>query len=186
MINSPKPWNLLSVKDVSVGEWMPIEARTYQKPDGNIVEDFTVTTLEDVSLIIPITPDKKIIMIKQFKPGAGEVTIEFPGGRLKPGENYLAGAKTELMEETGMMSEEFIELGETVTFPTKGSERIMNYLSLNTVKTSDQNLDEHEDIQILEFTPAEINQMIIVGEINTAPSITLWYLAKTKHPQYFK
>lgn len=179
-----KTWKLLSKTDKSLSKWFPVEERVYQKPDGSIVDDFTVLMVEDVSLIIPVTSEKKIIMVKQFKPGADQITLEFPGGRLKTDQDYLAGAQAELLEETGMQADQFIELGETVTFPTKGSEKIMNFIALNVEKVSEQKLDEHEDIEIVECTANEIDQMILSSEINTAPSITLWYLAKEKQKQY--
>jgi len=175
-----QPWKLISKKDVSISNWFPVEERTYKKPDGGIIDDFTVLTVENVSLVIPVTADRKIVMVSQFKPGADQVTLEFPGGRLKPGENYLEGAKTELYEETGMITDQFIELSETITFPTKGSERVMNFIALNVRKVSEQSLDEHEDIDLVELSASEIDEMISSGEINTAPSITLWYLAKDK------
>lgn len=186
MQNKLSPWQLVSKIDVSVSKWFPIEERIYQKPDGNIVNDFTVATLEDVSLVLPVMLDGKIVMVEQFKPGANQLTLEFPGGRLKPGEDFLDGAKTELLEETGMQAEMFIELGKTITFPTKASETIMNYIALNSYVVGQQTLDENEDIAIHFFQSNEIDQMISNGVINTAPSITLWHLAKVKNPKYFE
>jgi 8-oxo-dGTP pyrophosphatase MutT (NUDIX family) len=173
-------WELLSSKDISPSKWMPVEERVYQKPDGGIVDDFSVVVTENVSLIIPITTQGKIILAEQFKPGAGKLTLEFPGGRLKPDQSYLQAAEAELREETGMVAGEFIELGETITFPTKGSERIMNFIATGCRKIGEQSLDEHEDIDLVELSASEIDEMITSGEINTAPSITLWYLAKDK------
>jgi len=46
----PIKWKLLSAKDVSPSKWFTIEERTYELPDGRIVDDFTVTTLANVSL----------------------------------------------------------------------------------------------------------------------------------------
>lgn len=181
MSSKIKPWKLLSTKDISVSRWFPIEERVYQKANGQIVDDFSVTTVENVSLILPITPDHTIIMVRQFKPGAGEITTEFPGGRLKPGEDYLAGARTELLEETGMTAKKFLEMGETITFPTKGTERVMNYLALDVIKVTDQNLDENEEIEVNEYSFERVQQMISDGTVNTAPSITLWYLAMAKY-----
>lgn len=83
------PWRLISKKDVSVGKWFPIEERTYELPDGKIVDDFTVTTLSDVSVIIPFMKDGTILMCRQFKPGAGEMTYEFPGGRMESDHKIL-------------------------------------------------------------------------------------------------
>ena len=78
-----KKWKLLSKKDVSPSKWFPIEARTYELPDGRIFNDFTVTTLADVAMIIPITVDRKVVMVRQFKPGVEDIIIEFPAGRIE-------------------------------------------------------------------------------------------------------
>lgn len=168
-----KPWRLLSKKDASVGKWFPIEERTYELPDGKVVDDFTVTTLPDVSLIIPFMKDGTIAMCHQFKPGAGELTYEFPGGRMEDNhDNFKDTAYHELLEETGIKATEFHFVGETVTFPTKASERVNTYYILDGEVNAEQQLDENENIEVVYFTPQQIDQMIIDGKINTAPSMS--------------
>lgn len=175
-----KDWELLSVKQQNLGGWLPIEERTYKKNDGKVVDDFSVVTVANVSMVIPVLENGRIVMVKQFKPGAGELTLEFPAGRLKPDQNYEEAARMEMMEETGMEVGELIEVGETVTFPTKGSERVMGYVGRDVRKTETQCLDEHEEIEVVDFSRDEISQMVIDGRINTAPSITVWHLANAK------
>jgi len=179
-----EPWKLISKKDVSVGKWFPMEERTYQLPDGKIVDDFTVTTLLDVSLIIPFMKDGTIAMCYQYKPGAGEMTYEFPGGRREADhKDFIDTAYHELKEETGVDAEEFHFIGETITFPTKASERVNNYYILNGEVNSQQNFDDNEDIKVVFFTPQEIDQMIIDGKINTAPSMAAWLQLKLLYPE---
>ena len=71
---SIQKWKLLSAKDVSPSTWFPIEARTYQLPNGKIIEDFTVTTLADVAMIIPMTTEGKLVLVNQYKPGVDAVS----------------------------------------------------------------------------------------------------------------
>ena len=98
-----QPWKLISKKDVSVGEWFPLEERTYQLPDGEIVDNFTVTTLSDVAMIVPFMKDGTIAMCRQFKPGANKISLEFPAGRIElHHKNLEETAKEELREETGI------------------------------------------------------------------------------------
>jgi hypothetical protein len=98
-----KKWQLLSSTDVSPSKWFPVEKRKYKHPNGQIIDDFTVTTLADVSMIVPITKDGKIVIVRQFKPGADEFTLEFPAGRReKDHTSFLATAHHELEEETGI------------------------------------------------------------------------------------
>lgn len=182
-----KVWKLISKKDVSVGRWFPLEERTYELPDGRIIDDFTVTTLSDVSMVIPFTPEGKVIMCHQFKPGAGELTYEFPGGRIEDRHaDFEAVAKAELVEETGIVADQVYFFGETVTFPTKASERVKNYYVLNAVVSREPEFDETENIELVYFTPSEIDEKIKAGEINTAPSLSAWLQLKLKHPELLR
>jgi 8-oxo-dGTP pyrophosphatase MutT (NUDIX family) len=179
-----QPWKLVSTKDVSVGKWFPIEERTYELPDGRIVDDFTVTTLPDVSLIIPFMKDGTVALCEQFKPGANEITYEFPGGRKEEHHTNLEEtAKAELEEETGIKADTVYYFGQTVTFPTKASERVNNYYVLDGEITVQQSFDENEDINVVFFTPAQINEMIKIGQINTAPSMSAWLQLTLTHPE---
>lgn len=182
-----KVWKLISKKDVSVGRWFPLEERTYELPDGRIIDDFTVTTLSDVSMVIPFTPEGKVIMCHQFKPGADELTYEFPGGRIEDRHaDFEAVAKAELVEETGIVADQVYFFGETVTFPTKASERVKNYYVLNAVVSREPEFDETENIELVYFTPSEIDEKIKAGEINTAPSLSAWLQLKLKHPELLR
>ncbi len=182
-----KVWKLINKKDVSVGRWFPLEERTYELPDGRIIDDFTVTTLSDVSMVIPFTPEGKVIMCHQFKPGADELTYEFPGGRIEDRHaDFEAVAKAELVEETGIVADQVYFFGETVTFPTKASERVKNYYVLNAVVSREPEFDETENIELVYFTTSEIDEKIKAGEINTAPSLSAWLQLKLKHPELLR
>lgn len=103
---SPKKWKLISKKDVSPHTWFPIEMRSYQLPNGKIVNDFSVTTIGDVAMVVAITKDKKVILVNQFKPGVDDIMLEFPAGRLEPHhKSLLELAQKELEEETGVKVE---------------------------------------------------------------------------------
>src|SRR5258708_26903086 len=118
-----KKWQLISSKDVSPSSWFPIESRTYKLPNGKIVEDFTVTTIADVAMVVAVTEDGKFIFVRQYKPGIGEITIEFPAGRIESEHASIHDtAKHELLEETGILAKTMVPLLTTAGFPTKGTE----------------------------------------------------------------
>ncbi len=181
----PTKWKLLSAKDVSPSKWFPIEERTYELPDGKIVDDFTVTTLGDFSLIIPVTPDKKIILINEYKPGADEVLIQFPAGMPEDNEQGMnVLAQRELEEETGIKVEldQLAYLGKFTGFSTKGTQIGHFYLATDCVFNSSQHLDPTENIEILVFTIEEVNRLIETNELWCAHSVAGWELAKKKFP----
>ncbi len=181
----PQKWKLLSAKDVSPSKWFPIEERTYQLPNGTIIDDFTVTTVPDVSLVIPITTDKKVVLINQFKPGVDEVIKQFPAGRLEDHEADLdALALRELEEETGIKAEpgQLTQFAKFAGFTTKGSEIVYCYIAQDCEFNSEQNLDSTEEIEILTITFEEMDRLVETNEIICAHTTASWELAKKKFP----
>lgn len=183
---SPKKWKLLSSKDVSPHAWFPIEMRTYELPSGKIVSDFSVTTLADVASIVPVTPDEKIVLVRQYKPGFDDVILEFPAGRLeKHHQDVAEAAQHELEEETGIHSESLEYFATVAPFVTKGTEKVFCYLAPNAEFNSTQNFDENEDIEVVLLSFTELEEKIASNEIQAAVTIASWELAKKKFAHRF-
>jgi ADP-ribose pyrophosphatase len=183
-----KPWKLLSSTDVSPSTWFPIERRTYELPNGKIIDDFTITTLPDVAMILPITAEGKIVFVSQYKPGTDEVMIQFPAGRIEPEyQDMTEAAQHELEEEVGIKvtREQLKEFGVLSGFSTKATERVYAYLAIECSFNSTQRLDETEDIEVLVLSPAEVEEAIINGKIWCSLTIAGWELAKKKFPDVF-
>ncbi len=184
---SPQKWKLLSVKDVSPNKWFPVEMRTYQLPNGKIVDDFTVTTLADVAMIVPVTPDEKIVLVRQFKPGFGDILLEFPAGRMETHhENVDETARHELEEETGIRATNLQHFATIAPFVTKGTEKVFCYFAMNVSFNSEQHLDETEDIEVVVMNYQELEKLIYSNELQGAATIAAWTLAKQKFAHKFK
>ncbi len=92
-------WTVLDTKAGSAG-YLPVEHRRYALPDGSeAVWDIFGSTASVA--ILAITRDEQVVLARQFRPGPGRVLDELPGGGVDPGEDVLAAAKRELLEETG-------------------------------------------------------------------------------------
>ncbi|MBP9819191.1 NUDIX hydrolase [Candidatus Woesebacteria bacterium] len=185
---SPRKWKLLSTKDVSPSKWFPIESRTYELPDGRIVDDFTVTTLADVAMVIPLTEDKKVVWVNQFKPGIGDNLIQLPAGRIeKSHSTIIQTALHELEEEVGIKATEsqLHFISKVHAFSTKATEIVHLFLAENCEFNSEQKLDENEDIEIIQLSFEEVEEKILNGQIWDAEAIAAWELAKKKFPGKF-
>lgn len=184
----PKKWKLLSKRDISPSTWFPLERRSYELPNGHIVDDFVVTTVTDAVMVVPITKDKKVVLVNQYKPGLDEVVLEFPAGRVEPEDTDIAvrGAH-ELEEEVGIHVDpkQLQKLAVLATFPTKGTEKLHIYLAYDLEFNSSQKLDVTEDIEVVSFTFAEFENAIMTGKVWNAGTIASWQLAKMKFPQLF-
>src|SRR4051812_17239230 len=65
------------------------------------VHDFYVMHLADAVSVIAVTPDRKVVLVRQFRAGSGRDSLEPPGGLLDPGEDPCTAGARELLEETG-------------------------------------------------------------------------------------
>lgn len=183
---SPKKWQLLSAKDISPSKWFPLEMRTYQLPNGKIVDDFSVATLSDVAMIIPITKSGQVVVVKQFKPGFGDVIIEFPAGRIElDHKNIKQTALHELAEETGIVTQDIEYFATLAGFVTKATEKVSCFIAKNVEFNAQQHLDATEEIEVLTLSPQELDRLIETNELQAAITIAAWAIAKKKFPDLF-
>lgn len=178
-------WTLLEKKDVSPSSWFPIEERVYRMPSGKIVDDFTVTTLSDVAMIIPITTDRQLVLVNQYKPGVDEVMMQFPAGRLEAKhQNMDELAAHELEEEVGIKVESHLlkRFGKFTGFSTKATELVYAYFAENCVFNAKQKLDVTEEIEIVTVSFAEMEELIKSNKIWCSLTIACWELYKKRYP----
>src|SRR5688572_5757232 len=124
---SLQKWKLLSRTDVSSSPFFPLEKRTYQVPNGKVVDDFFVTTLADCAHVIAITKEKKVVLIRMYKQGVDRIVTQFPAGRLeKKHKDIRDVAVSELEEEAGIKvnSEQLVPVYSQSVMTTKSTEHI--------------------------------------------------------------
>jgi len=180
-----KKWVVLEERNASPSKWFPLFAHKVQLPNGKIVEDYYVSKLGDVAMIVAITPNKEIIFTKQYKHGVQEIILELPAGRIgnRTPEN---AAKEELREETGITADELVTLGNLYIAPSKDSTINHGFLLKNAEVAGGQHLDETENIELVFVPLKDLDQMIKSGEVCTADTIALITLAKLHFPELFR
>ena len=137
---------------------------------------FVVLDSNDWVNIIPVTSEGKIVMVQQYRHGTDEITLELPGGFVNSGEEPLQGAMRECVEETGYEGEnDAIFLGKNRPNPAYQSNTCHTYLWKNCTLKHEQNLDGHEDINILEFTEDQIRSLIAEGKIDHCVILTAFF-----------
>ena len=115
--------------------------------------------------VIPILPDGRVIMERQFRYAHGRVLLEIPAGKLDtPDEPPLEGAKRELYEETGATAGKYTYLGSMATSPALLDEVVHIYMA-EDITLGESHLDEGEFIEVEYFTLDELHAMVMRGEI---------------------
>jgi len=162
-------------------KWFKVRKDKAQLPNGKILDDYFVWESGDVVMVVPLTPQGKFILVKQYRHGVGETMIEYPAGYVDGKEKTLEAAKREMAEETGYQLENLELLAKTIHQPTKENGVVSIYLARTSDKKVEQvNPDESEDIEILERKPEEILEMIRRGEIWADGTISATFFAFDK------
>ncbi len=118
--------------------------------------------------IVAVTPENKILVVRQFRFGAGKPTTEIPAGMVDEGETPEHAARRELKEETGYTTTRWKYLGWVEPNPAFLNNHLHIWLAQEVVKTHAPKLDEGEDITVREFTLDEIRREIQSGEMRNA------------------
>jgi ADP-ribose pyrophosphatase len=121
-------------------------------------------------VVLPVLPDGRIVLIRQYRHATGQFLWELVAGRMEPGENPRKAAARELIEETGYRAKRFRIFLDV--FPTPGFLEERMFLLLAEGLTEGQaEPEDDEKIVSLAFTRRELEQMIHHGELRDAKSI---------------
>jgi len=123
--------------------------------------------------VLALTPEGQAVLVRQFRAGIDEDTLEFPGGMVDPGETPDAAAARELEEETGYRAATWRYLGSFYTAPGFTSELMHLYLATGLSPAHEGRLGPDEDERLeLEAVPFdEAIAMADRGEIADAKTI---------------
>ncbi len=143
--------------------------------------DYFVMHLADAVNIIALTPERDVILVRQFRAGSNSDSLEPPGGLLEKDEDPGEAGARELLEETGYAGSPAIVLGTSWSNPSILSSKITTILITDAILVREPKLDESEELQV-ELMPADlIPQAIRDGEIDHALAVgglLLWLLGE--------
>jgi 8-oxo-dGTP pyrophosphatase MutT (NUDIX family) len=125
--------------------------------------------------VLALTPKREVVLIRQYRHGVQKIIWEFPGGIVEDGEDSLAGAKRELLEETGYSATSLIEVGQIYPNPANQTNTLFCYLALDAEKIQGQHLDEAEEIEVHLVPLEEVIAMAKRGELSSAMQVAVLF-----------
>lgn len=139
-----RPWKVLRSSYALDVPWYRVRRDEVELPDGSRI-DYYLADQRDVAIVLALTPGDEVLMVRQYKHGAGRVELELPGGLIDPGEAPVAAAARELREETGFVSPVALQpLGWHLQDASKSTTRVYAFLARDVQEQGGRALDPNE------------------------------------------
>jgi 8-oxo-dGTP pyrophosphatase MutT (NUDIX family) len=122
---------------------------------------YTVMDAADWAIVVPVIEtggEREFVLVRQWRHGSREMSLEFPGGVFEPGEDAMAAAARELREETAYQAGSIRKLGEFRPNPALMSNTVHIFLAEDLRHTGSQELDEDEFIEVVRVKPRDLLQ----------------------------
>lgn len=172
----PLPEN---AKKVFTGKLFDVYQWEVEDFNGN-KKTFEKVKRPDTAVVIPVTPEGKIIIAREEQPGKKPFFTTL-GGRIEEGEEPLSAAMRELLEETGMKAESWSLLHAHQPM-SKTEWAIFTFIAKGAVKVTEQELDGGEKIELIELSLAEFMNAVLSPEFDDV-ALKLTILEAKADPQ---
>lgn len=129
-------------------------------------------------VVVPILDDGRLVLERQYRYPLGQVLLEFPAGKIDPGEATSRCAMRELAEETGYRAAEWACVMRIHNAPAYSTEFLELWFARG-LTLGEQKLDHGEFIEVCEMSEAELDTLAARSELTDAKTmIALMWLQK--------
>ncbi len=156
------------------GRFLKVVRDTVRLPDGG--ESYREFILHPGAVaIVPLLDDGQVVLERQYRHPVGRVMVEFPAGKLTPGEDPLLCAQRELLEETGYTAREWAHAG--TMHPCIGyADESIGIWFARGLTLGERKLDEAEFLDVITATPAQLLDWCRQGQVTDGKTLScaLW------------
>jgi 8-oxo-dGTP pyrophosphatase MutT (NUDIX family) len=142
-------WKEEGRKKVFESRVFSVHESSCRTPDDKL-RPYPVIDAPDWAIVVPVLETQqgeKVLMVRQWRHGTRDMSLEFPGGVFEPGESPETAAARELQEETGYKPQTIRKIGEFSPNPAIMSNKVHFFLAEDLVDTGRQELDADEFVE---------------------------------------
>ncbi|RZI43106.1 NUDIX hydrolase [Herbaspirillum sp. HC18] len=156
------------------GHFLKVQRDTVRLPDGKQSAREYIRHPGAV-VVLPLLDDGSVLLERQFRYPLHDVFIEFPAGKIDPGEDPLACAKRELQEETGYTARDWKFIC-TIHNAIAYSDEHLDLFVASGLTAGERKLDEGEFLETFTATVPEMLDWIRAGKITDVKTVigTFW------------
>ena len=176
-----KAWQQVSSEYLVQENWFKFRRDHVRKSNGEIMPAYYVLEYTNWASVFPITTDGKVVLVRQYRYGTGQWSLEVPGGIMDAHETHpMEAAKRELLEETGYSCAEIIQTAVVAPNPATANNYMYCFLATGCQLTHNQKFDEHEELEVLLVSMEELKTMLRENKILQALHVTVMLYALEK------
>ena len=177
-----RAWRVISSAYPITTPFLRLRADRVELPSGAIVDEYYVRESHGFSVVFATTSDDRVVLVRQYKHGIGEVVTELPAGGVDPGESPESCAVRELAEETGYAGSPAEHIRTFITDPTNSNSRFHLYRIRDAERKFEPDPDPTEDIEVLLATRDEVRAMALDGRIAAGSQVAAVLVALAAGP----
>ena len=161
--------NTIETRRIHEGRIINLREDTVSLPSGRTGKREIVEHRGAVC-IVPVLPDGRVAMVRQFRKPAEEALLELPAGGLEKGESPVDSAARELIEECGLRAHRLTPLFECYLAPGYSTELMFGFLG-EELEETDNDPDEDENVEVEIYTLDELMNIMDSGGIRDSKTI---------------
>jgi 8-oxo-dGTP pyrophosphatase MutT (NUDIX family) len=168
-------WRVIASSYVIDSHFLRLRKDTIQLPDGTIIPDYYVRDSRGFVIVLPLTDEGRVVLVRQYKHGIARELLELPAGAIDPGEEPDQTAIRELAEETGYAADSMEHVRSFVTDATNSNSVAHLFIARNAKKTAEQDLDPTETIAVELASIEQLREFVRDGTIDSMPHVAAVY-----------
>jgi ADP-ribose pyrophosphatase len=164
----PARWERLGEESLATTRVFDLRSVRYRHPGRGRERDFVVIDAPDWVNVLALTPDRRLVLVSQFRFGTNDFSLEIPGGVLEPGEDPVAGGLRELREETGCAGKNARVIGRVHPNPAIQNNTCHLVLVEEVAPAVTTQWDHDEEIAVSTLPVDEVYALAQAGKITHA------------------
>lgn len=175
-----RPWEVLYSEYLLQRRWLNLRRDRVMTGRGVTIDEFHVLEYPSWACTCCVTTDGQLVLIRQYRHGVGRVTLELPAGVIESTETPLAGAKRELLEETGFASDQWTPLTSLAPEPARHTNLAHCFIASAATEVDKPTLDDAEDLRVETVPLSDVRRLIDSGGITHAVHVAALLLALSR------
>jgi len=174
------PWRRIAGRRLQDCRVFEVDEVRFEPPGGGEPQSFYCIRAADWINVIPLTAEGEVLLLRQYRYGVEDFTLEIPGGMCDPGEDPREAAARELREETGFAARDWVPLGWVHPNPALQGNRCHTFLARDLIHRGDPEPDRHEAFEQVRAPLSRIPELIRTGAITHSLVVAAFQLLASR------